>query len=208
MTGQRGQERAGGSREDATRWLNLAAAGDARATDELIAVVYDELHRIATALVARDRPNAERTLQPTALVHEAYLRLIGPDVAWQNRAHFFGAAARAMRRILIDRARSARSARDGRIADDQLPAEVTIAGDGSASIRDDEELLALDEALESLRQRDERQHEVVMLRYFAGLTIEQTAEVLSVSPATVKNEWTYARAWLLRAIEPARKKSP
>jgi RNA polymerase sigma factor (TIGR02999 family) len=122
-------------------------------------------------------------------------------VTWQNRAHFFGAAARAMRRILIDRARSARSARRGRLRDAPLPDESVLGPDGDALGDDSEELLALDGALESLRGRDERQHEVVMLRYFGGLTVDQSADVMGVSPATVKNEWAYARAWLLREME-------
>src|SRR5262245_33104741 len=129
---------------------------------------------MAAALVENDRENARRTLQPTALVHEAYLRLIGPGpVTWQNRAHFFGAAARAMRRILIDRARSARSARRGRLRDAPLPDESALRPDAPVGEDDSEEMIALDGALDSLRQRDERQHEVVMLRYFGGLTVEQ-----------------------------------
>ncbi len=162
-------------------------------------MVYDELRRIAGALVQGDRENAQRTLQPTALVHEAYLRLLGPgEVTWQNRAHFFGAAARAMRRILIDRARAARSARDGKLRDAPLPVDSMLNAESAAD--DPEELLALDGALDSLRARDERQHEVVMLRFFAGLTVEQTAQAMSLSPATIKNEWAYARAWLLREM--------
>lgn len=191
-------------REDVTRCLNHAAGGDRKATDELLALVYDELRRMAASIVEKDKENARRTLQPTALVHEAYLRLIGPgDLTWQNRAHFFGAAARAMRRILIDRARSARSARGGRLRDAALPAE-SVLGPEAEVPDDSDDLISLDGALESLRQRDERQHEVVMLRYFGGLTVEQAAEVMSVSAATVKNEWSYARAWLLREMEKRR----
>lgn len=188
-------------REDVTRCLNHAAGGDRKATDELLALVYDELRRLAASIVENDRENARRTLQPTALVHEAYLRLIGPGtVTWQNRAHFFGAAAQAMRRILIDRARSARSARGGRLRDAPLPDDSVLRPEGTVP-DDSDDLLSLDGALESLRQRDERQHEVVMLRYFGGLTVEQSAEVIGCSAATVKNEWAYARAWLLREME-------
>ena len=187
-----------------TRFLELARGGDPKATDGLLEVVYDELRRIAGALLARESGN--KTLQPTALVHEAYLRLIGPSQPWENRAHFFGAAARAMRRILIDRARASRSRRTPAGPNVSLPEEevIQLASDSNpGTFGDAHDLLALDSALESLRKRDERQHEVVMLRYFAGLTIEQTAEVLNLSAATIKNEWMYARAWLLREIERA-----
>jgi RNA polymerase sigma factor (TIGR02999 family) len=188
---------------EVTRFLELARAGDPSATDGLLVVVYDELRRIAGALLAKESGN--KTLQPTALVHEAYLRLIGPSQpGWENRAHFFGAAARAMRRILIDRARASRARRSPAGPNVSLPEEEVIQLESDSrpgTFGDAHDLLALDSALESLRQRDERQHEVVMLRFFAGLTIEQTAEVLNLSPATIKNEWVYARAWLLREIE-------
>lgn len=131
------------------------------------------------------------------------MRLIGSaEVTWQNRAHFFGAAALAMRRILIDRARHVKSARvKAGPLDDNIPIAAGTDTFGADQAADD--LLSLDAGLESLRERDQRQHDVVMLRYFAGLTIEQTAMALDLSPSTVKNEWSYARAWLLREMRRA-----
>lgn len=162
---------------------------------------------MARGLMARESGN--RTLQPTALVHEAYLRLLGPGpTPWQNRAHFFGAAALAMRRILIDRARASRSRQGPGGPNAPLPENAgEIIAVPSSGLRGGSEptsaddLIALDSAMESLAKRDARQHEVVMLRYFAGLTIEDTAEVLGVSPATVKTDWAYARAWLMREMK-------
>jgi RNA polymerase sigma factor (TIGR02999 family) len=183
--------------------LQAAAAGDTQASEALFPVVYDELRRIAGALMSRER--AGHTLQPTALVHEAYVRLVGAETTWQNKAHFFGAAARAMRHILIDRARHVKATRvkAGAIEhEDMLPTIDSTAPGGVSDAAGD--LLLLDTSMESLRQRDERQHEVVMLRFFAGLTIEQTALAMGLSTGTVKNEWTYARAWLLREMERAR----
>jgi RNA polymerase sigma factor (TIGR02999 family) len=187
------------SPEHVTRLLDLAASGDARATEQLFPLVYDELRRLAAALMAREQPG--QTLQPTALVNEAYLRLVGPgDVRWQSRAHFFGAAANAMRRVLIDRARQVRGRhrREAQVA----------AGRSDLDSRVDEstpdDLIALDGALGQLAQRDQRQHQVAMLRFFAGLTVEQTAEVMGVSPATVKSDWAFARAWLTREVAKQR----
>jgi RNA polymerase sigma factor (TIGR02999 family) len=182
-----------------------AAGGDGGrlATERLFPLVYDELRRMAAALMVGER--APHTLQPTALVNEAYLRLVGPrDVSWQSRAHFFGAAALAMRRILIDRARHVRATRPraGPIENESL---LPTLDSKVPQERAAEDLLALDSALESLLDRDVRQHDVVMLRFFAGLTLEQTAEALGLSPSTVKNEWAWARAWLMREIEQRRK---
>lgn len=180
-----------------TRLLDAASRGQAQATEQLLPLVYDELRRLAGGLMSRERPG--QTLQPTALVHEAYMRLLGSQpLTWQNRAHFFGAAATAMRRILIDRARHVKAARVKAVAAD-VDALVSAGGFGPGQDADD--LIALDAALVELAARDQRQHDVVMLRYFAGLTIEQTAEALSISTGTVKNEWSYARAWLLHQIE-------
>lgn len=185
---------------EVTRLLEAASAGREGATEALLPVVYDELRRLAAALMSRERPG--QTLQPTALVHEAYLKLIGSaELNWQNRAHFFGAAARAMRQILIDRARRVKAARAAREAAEQ---EFLVEAGSFGSANDADDLLALDRAMDDLRQRDERQHEVVMLRYFAGLTIEQTASAMQLSTGTVKNEWAWARAWLLRRMELAR----
>ncbi len=187
-----------------TRLLDAAAAGDTLATERLFPIVFDELRRVAAGLMNREA--GPQTLQPTALVNEAYLRLVGSrDVPWNGRAHFFGAAALAMRRILIDRARHVRATRPKARpipSDSMLP---TLDSNTPASQdRAADDLLALDHALGALRQRDPRQHDVVMLRFFAGLTGEQTAEALGLSLTTVKNEWSYARAWLMREIEQSR----
>ncbi len=180
-----------------TRLLDAASRGQAQATEQLLPLVYDELRRLAGGLMSRERPG--QTLQPTALVHEAYMRLLGSQpLTWQNRAHFFGAAATAMRRILIDRARHVKAARVKAVAAD---VDALVSADGFGPGQDADDLIALDAALVELAARDQRQHDVVMLRYFAGLTIEQTAEALSISTGTVKNEWSYARAWLLHQIE-------
>ncbi len=195
-----------------TQILAAASAGDKDASAKLLPLVYDELRRMAAGLMSREK--AGLTLQPTALVHEAYLRLLGnTQTSWQNRAHFFGAAALAMRRILIDRARHVKATRPAQIAsfDEQgtagVPEHVGVgmpAGDSGVTPTDADDLIYLDEAMRELHARDERQHEVVMLRFFAGLTIEQTAETLGVSASTVKNEWMYARAWLMHQIDKRR----
>lgn len=201
-----------------TRILEAASAGDKNASAKLLPLVYDELRRMAAGLMSREK--AGLTLQPTALVHEAYLRLLGNQATtWQNRAHFFGAAALAMRRILIDRARHVKATRPAQIGSfdeqattgvlDHEPGMIGGAGGGRASDSaiaptDADDLIYLDEAMRELHARDDRQHDVVMLRYFAGLTIEQTAEALGVSISTVKNEWMYARAWLMHQIDKRR----
>jgi RNA polymerase sigma factor (TIGR02999 family) len=186
--------------QDVTQLLQAASRGDALASEQLLPLVYDDLRRFAAGLLAKEPVIGSNTLQPTVLVHEAYLRLVGPgEVPWESRRHFFGAAARAMRRIIIDRARHIRATRPA-----TLPAAGAedVPGHGTSDLPGDpDELLALDRALESLGSRDARQHEVVMLRYFAGLTLEQTAQALGVSTGTVKSDWSYARAWLLREIE-------
>lgn len=208
-----------------TRILEAASSGDKDAGAKLLPLVYDELRRMAAGLMSREK--AGLTLQPTALVHEAYLRLLGNQAtSWQNRAHFFGAAALAMRRILIDRARHVKATRPAQIGsfDEQATTGVLdhepgmISGGGAAGAgglggrasdsavapTDADDLIYLDEAMRELHARDDRQHDVVMLRYFAGLTIEQTAEALDVSISTVKNEWMYARAWLMHQIDKRR----
>ena len=188
---------------DITRVLESASRGDAAAKSQLFDAVYDELRSMAAALLSRERPDAKVTIQPTSLVHEAYLKLIrNADPGWESRAHFFGAAARAMRQILIDRARHLKAIR-GRAAeldeDGGLPTLDSKAAPGRAV----DDLLALDGAMESLRGRDTRQYDVVMLRFFAGLNVEQTAAALGVSATTVKNDWAFARAWLMREIDRA-----
>lgn len=186
------------ARHEVTQLLNAAAGGDSRAAEELLPLVYQELRKLAHARMAHEP--AGQTLQPTALVHEAYLRLLGSaDVKWDGRGHFFGAAARAMRRILVERARSRNRIKRGgdrkRVEfGDQLE---VVSADSEQS---DEQLVALDSVLEKLEAYDRRKCDVVMLRYFAGLSIEETAASLGLSPATVKNEWAFARAWLHREI--------
>ena len=167
------------------------------ATDELFRVVYAELRKLARAWMAREQPG--QTLQPTALVHEAYLRLVGdPSPRWENRRHFFGAAAEAMRRILIERARRvARSKRGGKRR------RTTLSDEHARFEPQWEELLAVDIALARLEARDAVMSEVVKLRYFAGLTVEETAEILDLSPRTVNRLWTGARAWLRRELSQA-----
>ena len=177
-----------------TRLLDAVQHGDARATHELLPLIYAELRQLARAKMAREQPG--QTLQPTALVHEAWLRLGGDEQRWENRAHFFGAAAEAMRRILIDRARRRLAARHGAGAEHVDADEVEIA----APTEKDDELLAIHEALDALAAHDARKAELVKLRYFAGLSIEEAAGVLGVSAPTAKRDWTYARAWLFRRM--------
>lgn len=183
--------------QEVTQLLNAASGGDSRAAEELLPLVYQELRKLARARMANEAPG--QTLQPTALVHEAYMRLLGDaNVTWDGRGHFFGAAARAMRRILVERARSRnRIKRGGDRQREMLSDDMAVA---SGSERDDEQLVALDGVLAKLEAYDSRKCEVVMLRYFAGLSIEETAAALGVSPATVKNEWAFARAWLHREM--------
>jgi RNA polymerase sigma factor (TIGR02999 family) len=193
---------ASGKRQDVTGLVEAATLGDARAADELLPLVYDELRRLAHAHLSREP--AGQTLQPTALVHEAYLRLLGGEpgdaVKWDNRGHFFAAAARAMRHILVERARryAAEKHGGGRRREDMEEGIATIATD--SKVDEPVDLVALDRALDELEKRDQLQCDVVMLRYFAGLTIEQSAAALAMSPATVKAKWSFARAWLRRAL--------
>ena len=173
--------------------------GDAHAAGQLLPLVYDELKRLAAAKLARESPN--ETLQPTALVHEAYLRLVGPDpdLHWDGRGHFFAAAAEAMRRILVDRARRRKSIKRGGGRD-----RITLDTAGLAAPGPDPDLLALDEALERLASRDPVKAELVKLLYFAGLTLPQAAEVLGLSHAAAKRLWAYTRAWLRLEIRGAK----
>ncbi|MCX5645091.1 MAG: sigma-70 family RNA polymerase sigma factor [Phycisphaerae bacterium] len=179
-----------------TRILNAMERGDAKATDELLPLVYEELRLLAAQKLSHEPLG--QTLQATALVHEAYLRLVEAECRnWNSRNHFFMAAAEAMRRILIERARRKRGLKYGG------DRERVDLGDVVLTCNDREfadNLLALDEALEKLSQKDKVKADVVKLRYFAGLTIEQTADVLGFSPNTAKRCWAYARAWLLQEI--------
>ena len=186
--------------DDVTQILNAVERGDPQAASRLLPLVYEELRSLAARKMTHEV--AGHTLQPTALVHEAFLRLVGDEDVrqWDGRGHFFVAAAEAMRRILIESARRRKSLKRGgamekcELLDDDalLPAE------------DSETLLALDEALTRLQEVDEELARLVELRYFTGLTIDETANVLDVSPRTIKRNWAYARAWLRRQMEGAK----
>ena len=179
---------------DVTGLLQAWVGGDAAALDRLVPIVYDELHRQAQRYLRRENPG--HTLQTTALVHEAYLRLVDQrEARWQNRAQFFGVAAQVMRRILVDHARRHQAAKRGGSAVPVPLEEGEVAARGS-----DVDLVALDDALTRLAAVDPQQARVVELRYFTGLGIEETAEALGISPATVKREWAMARAWLKREL--------
>lgn len=182
---------------DVTRLLAQASRGDRDAVDRLVPILYGELRRIAHLRMRGERDG--HTLGTTALVHEAYLELAGLDrMTWRDRAHFLAVAARAMRRVLIDHAvaRGAQKRDGGRRALPLDEAAQLVAGAGPP----DDELLALDEALERLAAVSERQCRVVECRFFAGMSVEETAEALRTSPATVKRDWTVARAWLHREL--------
>lgn len=180
---------------DVTRLLNQWNAGDADALNAVVAQVYAELRRIAGGLLRQER--AGHTLQPTALVHEAYLRLIGVnEMRIENRRHFYGAAATALRRILVDHARTRRAEKRGGPDAQRVPLDEAI--DTPIDVRLDFE--RLDEALETLADFAPAQAKVVELRYFVGLSIHETAELLDVSPATVKRHWAFARTWLFREL--------
>jgi len=184
-----------GAMADVTRLLDAAAAGDAKAAGELLPLVYDELRILAAARMAAEHPG--QTLQATALVHEAYIRLVGPidTPKWQGRGHFFAAAAEAMRRILVDRARQKGSRKGGgKWLRSELGEEALAAPEGP------DEVLAVDEALAGLAAADPEAAELVKLRYFAGLSVDETAQALGISPRSVDRIWAYARAWLQRAI--------
>jgi RNA polymerase sigma-70 factor (ECF subfamily) len=170
--------------------------GDESALDRLIPLVYNELHRLAHHYMRSERPG--HTLQTSDLVNEAYLRLVDhKGMRWQNRAHFFGVAAQAMRRILVDHARSRGSAkRGGRARMNGLDDAATLPQ------RQATDLVALDEALEELAVLDARKSKIVEMRYFGGMTLEETAEALGISTATVSRDWNTAKAWLLRAMSP------
>ena len=185
---------------DVTRLLDAAAAGDRPAAADLLPLVYAELRKLAAAWLARERPG--QTLQATALVHEAYLRLVGGDRPpdWNGRGHFFAAAAEAMRRILIDQARRKDRPKHGGGRDRvDLDERAVPPAAGRA-----DDLLALDEALTALAREDPAKAELVKLRYFAGLTLDQAAACLGISPATAKRHWTLARAWLFAALSDGR----
>lgn len=183
--------------ENVTQILNRIEDGDPIAANQLLPLVYEELRKLAASRMSQEA--AGRTLQPTALVHEAFVRLVGSDTGqeWDSRGHFFAAAAEAMRRILIDNARKRNSAKrgGGNVRHELRDDNAVIDTD------DSDTLLALDEALNRLAKTEPEMARMVELRYFTGLTIEETAKVLGVSPRTTKRNWTYARAWLKRAMD-------
>jgi RNA polymerase sigma factor (TIGR02999 family) len=180
---------------EVTRILTAIEQGIAKSTDELLPVVYNELRRLAAHKMSAEP--AGHTLQPTALVHEAWLKLVAPPAqSWQNRAHFFGAAAEAMRRLLIARAR-----RKGRQRRGAGAAHLDVDDLEIASPAPDDQLLALNDALDRFAALEPQQAELVKLRYFVGLKIDEAAEVLGISKATAKRWWAYARAWLFNEIQ-------
>jgi len=185
----------GENMSDATVLLSAIEQGEPAAAEKLLDLVYEELRRLAASKMARESPG--QTLQPTELVHEAWLRLIGAEnPKFENRAHFFSAAAEAMRRILIDRARRKLTVRHGAGFE-----RVDLEGQDLAAPGADEQLLAVHEVLDNFAKEYPVQAEVVKLRYFAGMTNEETAQALDISVTTVKSYWTFARTWILHAIE-------
>lgn len=184
---------------DVTQLLRQLRAGQPDAADQLVPLIYRELRHIAGAQMARERPG--HTLQATAVVHEAYMRLAGEqDIEWQSRAHFFGIAARTMRRVLLDYARQRHAGKRGGLGAGKvdLDAELLIGDDRL------EDVVALDQVLTRLSEMDEEQGRIVELRFFAGLNVEETAEAMGISPRTVKREWRLARAWLERELAAAK----
>jgi RNA polymerase sigma-70 factor (ECF subfamily) len=184
-----------GDPHEVTLLLSALSSGDEQAGEKLIPLVYDELRRLARSYMRRER--TDHTLQATALVHEAYLKLVEQrSTNWQSRAHFFGVAAQVMRRILIDHARGhLRQKRGGEYEKVVLDEGLIFSPEQSA------ELLAVDEALKRLARRDERQARVVELRFFGGLSVEEAAAVLGISPKTVKRDWSVAKAWLYAELK-------
>jgi RNA polymerase sigma-70 factor (ECF subfamily) len=180
--------------QDVTRLLREAQEGRDGAADELVAIVYAELHGLASHYMRNERD--DHTLQPTALVHEAYMRLMDQrSVSWQNRSHFYGIASQAMRRILVDHARKRRASK--RHGGERVTLDESVSAPPVQSL----DVIALDSALTRLAELNERQASVVELRFFGGLDIDQTAEALGISSATVKRDWTFARAFLQREME-------
>ncbi len=180
--------------ENITDLLISYGRGDKESLDKLMPAVYDELRRQAARYLRREQPG--HTLQTTALIHEAYLRLVDQrNVQWQNRAHFFGIAAQMMRRILVDHARTKKRAKRG-------GSDIRVSLDDAKVVATGQDLdvVALDEALDRLEAIDAQQSRVVELRFFSGLTVEETAEVMHISPATVKRDWSMAKAWLHREL--------
>ena len=178
-----------------TLLLNELQTGNRETINRILPIVYNELRKLASKYLSKEYSN--RTIQTTELVHEAYLKLIGSaDISWQNRAHFFSIAANAMRQILVDNARKRNASKRGdgknKISLDEAP---------TISVQTDEQILSLEDALKKLQTVDERSCKIVELRYFSGLTIEETAKFLEISPATTKRDWNFAKAWLYREMQ-------
>jgi RNA polymerase sigma factor (TIGR02999 family) len=180
------------ARDDVTRWLRAWSRGDEAALEKLMPLVYRELHRRARRFIGRER--AGHTLQPTGLIHEAYLRLVGASTDWRDRGHFYAISSRLMRQILVDHARSRGRQKRGATAVRITLDETVMAA------AEQPELVRLDDALRALAETDKRKSEVVELRFFGGLTAEETADVLHVSPQTVLRDWRLAKAWLQREM--------
>ncbi len=180
-----------------TKLLHDLRNGDGGSVNELLPIVYDELRRLANTFLSRER--ADHTLQPTALVHEVYLKLVvgQSEIDWQNRAHFFGISARLMREILIDHARGKNRQKRGGEFLTQIEFDDAVSFNKSQPL----DVLAVDEAMKKLENLDERQAKIVELRFFGGLTVDETAEVLDISPATVKREWSTAKLFLYRTLD-------
>jgi RNA polymerase sigma factor (TIGR02999 family) len=188
---------------DVTRILSAIEQGDLSAGEQLLPLVYDELRKLAARKMAQEAPG--QTLQATALVHEAYLRLVDVEQVrqWDSRGHFFAAAAEAMRRILVETARRKQRRKHGGalVRQDVEPEEIAISG-----ARDPVEILAIHESVERLAKKSPRKAELVKLRYFLGCTVSESAELLGIAPATAEQDWTYAKAWLHRDLHRADKK--
>jgi RNA polymerase sigma-70 factor (ECF subfamily) len=181
-----------------THLLNAMKRGDSQAADSLLPLVYKELHRLAKSYMRRERP--EHTLQATALINEAYLRLVQDGADWNNREHFIGVAAQVMRRVLVDYARSHQAqCRAGNLKQVELTEGLAISPERL------DEVTALDEALKRLAEKNARQAQVVELRYFGGLSVEQIAAHLGIAPRSVKRDWSLARIWLFKELRPERK---
>ena len=181
--------------QDSSVILKDWSGGDRASADRLLSLVYDELRKIAGQYLRKEK--SDHTLQPTALVHEAYMKLIDiSDISWQDRAHFFAVSANIMRHILVDHARAKLAEKRGGDAQ-----RISLEDADSLSSEPDVDLLAVDEALNELAEFDEQQSRIVELRFFGGLTIEETAHVAGISPATVKREWAMAKAWLHRKLQ-------
>ncbi len=184
-----------GTPDNVTQLLHAASQGDEAASHALVPLVYDELRRLARSYMRRERPG--HTLQTTALVHEAYLRMVNQNAGWENRGHFFGIAAKMMRRILVDQAKARRREKRGGGA-----RQVTLDDPALMAEHSSAELLALDEALGRLEKLDMQRARIVELRFFGGFSNEEAAEVLGISTATVQRQWTGTKAWLYHELKP------